>query len=128
MQSFADFLMGDAAGRAPADEPMPLPEAQCMELREVFAAYTAGCPFKPGDLVTPRPNCDMKGKGRPHIILDVLPEPVTSFQSADPTDTCSNSYGRRIDVRVASFAVPDQIGVWWMESWQLEPYAGPLPN
>lgn len=103
----------------------PLTEAQVMTLREIYAAYAAGCCFKAGDLVTPKRGFNLHGEGAPHIVLELAPVPIRNFSAETPRETCSNVFGRRMDVRVACFARNGQYDSFWMESWTLEPYVGP---
>lgn len=106
---------------------LPIPEAQVATLREVYERYANGCQFKPGDLVTPRNNYSLRGAGLPHVVLEVRTpgEAVRTFDAPDPMDTSSQRYGARLDIRVASFHDQGgQVGAWWGESWQYEPYTG----
>ena len=53
----------------------PLAEALVETLRGAAARYAAPCPFKPGDLVTPRRGYNLKDSGEPHIVLEVFDPP-----------------------------------------------------
>ncbi|KMO34283.1 hypothetical protein [Methylobacterium aquaticum] len=101
------------------------PEVLCVTLKEIEQRYRIGCQFKPGDLVTPRPGYTYDGEGAPHVVLDVLAKPVMQLDLDDPSKTASNSYGRRIDMRVAC----EHAGIiagFWVESWCFEKYTGPI--
>lgn len=104
--------------------------AQVMDLQAIAAAYAIGCPFVFGNIITPRSNCNIRGHGRPHVVVEVLSEPMCDMISADgPASTTSNAFGRRIDCRVICFnETGDHMAPFWVESWQYEPYAGPLPS
>ena len=104
--------------------PSPLPEAQVMTLREVFARYAAGCPFKPGDLVTPHPGMNQKKEGAPHIVLELSPfgDPMRNFHVYEAMDIYTESYGERLDMRVAVNA-GGLVRMFWVPSWKFTPYA-----
>lgn len=124
-----EFLLSgvsSGAGRAREPEkPESPPEVLCATLRETLASFSAGCPFKPGDLVTPRANSDLRGAGRPQIVLEVLATPVRNFHVVeDQNDVASAAFGSRIDVRIARES-HGEIVANWTESWKLEPYYGP---
>jgi hypothetical protein len=99
-----------------------LPEAAVMQLREVFDAYAASIPFKPGDLVTVRSNADIKGDGVPHIVLEVNPDAEPTYDGGGGVG--ANGYGKRLTMRVATF-VDGVISPYWVEHWQFEPYELP---
>jgi hypothetical protein len=119
---FADIIIGggdddDLDGASSVAR--PLPEAQVATLKEVAARYAAGCPFKPGDLVTARPGHNVKGVGHPHVVLDTRSaEPSFNGESG----SCLN--GRREDIRVATI-MRGHVAAFWDESWHYEPYSLP---
>lgn len=128
MTSMADILAlaAQSRGRDRDDDdemeaPKPLPEAVIADLRSKFDLYGKQR-FAPGDLVTPAKNSDMKGAGEPHIVLEVrsLPEPLFS----DAVRPGSNSYGVRLDMRIATRIPSGEIVAGWVESYQFEPYTG----
>lgn len=125
--SLSDFseMLGAMARGASDDGPQPIPEAVVHELRGLCQRYAAGCPFKPGDLVTPRPGYNKRGAGDPHIVLEVADSPHRNFVPCeDQSDTSSAHFGARLDVRVGASMGGDYVA-FWAESWVLEPYAGP---
>lgn len=103
------------------EKPRPaiLPEAAVARLQEFALRYGEGCPFRPGDLVTPRMYGGIKGAGKPFIVLEVLP--IASLGSplwvGDPG---SNTFGRRCDIRVAMIRDPGGIAMHWTESVEFE--------
>lgn len=101
------------------------PDVLCVTLREIAARYAQPCPFKAGDLVTPRSGSDNRGKGAPHVVLEVLDRPVPDFSCTDPGESTNNSYGARRDMRVVCETRPGSISAFWVESYQFEPYADP---
>lgn len=116
-------ILASANGRQSSDDkPRPLPEAQIAELRSVFAHY-ANCPFKVGDLITPRANGTSKWAGEPHLVLEVRVPCEPHFSIADPDDGGSPNFGRRFDVRVGVLGGDSEtICAYWQESWNFVPY------
>jgi hypothetical protein len=114
------------------DEPplrLPVHEAQVMTLREYFADYASGCRFKPGDLVTPKRSSVVQGAGLPHIVVEVLADPIRNFDAPDPSDTGGSRYGARLDMRVICYHEGSgRVAAWWTESWMFEPYTGEEPK
>lgn len=96
----------------------PLPEAQIATLREVSAAYQARCPFKVGDIVTPKPTSTYDDKGVPHVVLEVAANPIRDFE---PGNCLMHNYGCRLDIRVGVL-VGDEVVAYWQESWQHQLY------
>jgi hypothetical protein len=82
-----------------------------------YAESLKGCPFKVGDLVTPRGNVNMKHAGKVHIVLEL--------RSANPPDFTgeigTTEYGRRHDMRIAAF-YGNTIARHWVESIDFEPF------
>lgn len=95
----------------------PLPEAQIATLREAAMRYTAPCPFRVGDLVTPRKGYRYHDAGLPHIVLEVSDDPIRTWPADEPN---SSGFGPRLDVRVANFASDGTVVAFWQESWCLE--------
>jgi hypothetical protein len=116
------FAMMQAANEE--DGPKILPEAAIARLREVAAAYAAGCRFKVGDIVTPRASANIKGAGGPMIVVEVRTDIPRNFVAPDPHDVGSQAFGGRLDIRTISLR-GDCIIAHWNESWQFEPYTGP---
>lgn len=126
-------LMSALAAPGPDDDDTeaarPIPEAVVSDLRDIYTRYAAGCPFKPGDLVTPRKGYNSKGAGEPHIVLEVRDNATCDLTPpAEPSDTTSCTFGRRLDIRVAYLAEGhrgQEYVTHWCESWVFEPYTGP---
>ncbi|ELT50996.1 hypothetical protein [Brucella intermedia] len=117
-----DEILAGAMGRGDDNErnkALPIPEAQIATLKEVCERYTAGCPFKVGDIVTPRKGSIYRGRGVPHIVLEVPAEPHFHF---DHDDASRPAYGARLDVRCACFVDNETTLLFWMESHWLEPW------
>lgn len=114
-----------AASRQRDTRPEPRkspPDVLCTTLRETAARYIGPCPFKPGDLVTPRVSSPYTGAGSPHIVLEVAETPIRNIDGGK-SGVVSHLFGSRLDVRVAC----EEQGVivaFWQESWHLETYTG----
>lgn len=93
-----------------------------MELQQIAARYAAGCPFKPGDLVTPRQSYSLQGAGEPHVVLEVPPEPLRLRDIADPATALHPAFNERLDMRVACLAHVGHYFAYWGASWQYEPW------
>ncbi|WP_024278598.1 hypothetical protein [Xanthobacter sp. 126] len=106
---------------------LTLPEEQAATLKDVAQRYAAGCPFKPGDLVTPRAQHNIKGAGLPQVVLEVIDDPLDApvAGSTKPSDYGNPSFGARLDLRTAGIAEDGTVCAWWGESWQFEPYVAP---
>lgn len=101
----------------------PIPEAQIEELKDICSRYVAGCPFKVGDIVTPRRGYNIKGSGHPHIVIEVPAEPHRPFDVIAPSEAASHPYGARRDMRVVCMTDRGlSYSAFWAESWTFEPY------
>ena len=96
----------------------PLPEAQIATLVEANAAYQKRCPFKLGDIVTPRPTSIYDNKGVPHVVLEISPVAIRNFE---PDNCFAHSFGSRLDIRVGVL-IGDEVVAFWQESWQHQIY------
>ncbi|MBB2959892.1 hypothetical protein [Methylobacterium sp. R2-1] len=96
------------------------PDVLCTTLREELARYQQPCPFKAGDLVTPRATAPFKGRGEPHMVVEVRADAEPDFNEAKT----GNDYGCRNDIRVMS-EVGEVLPLHWVESFYFEPYTGP---
>lgn len=96
----------------------PLPEAQIATLREASAAYQARCPFKVGDIVTPKPTAIYEHIGVPHVVLEVAANPIRDFE---PGSCTAVTYGCRLDIRVGVL-IGESVAAYWQESWQHQLY------
>lgn len=118
--NIGDLLRNLNEKKGQEKKPRPLDEAQIMELQALFSRYTEPCPFKPGDLVTPRANANYTDRGVPHIVIEVADQPIRNFTTEDVHDIASHAFGCRLDVRVAVIADGERTVAFWQESWQLE--------
>lgn len=82
------------------------------------AAYQARCPFKVGDIVTPKPTSTYADKGVPHVVLEVAADPIRDFETGD---CLLDNYGCRLDIRVGVL-IGDEVVAYWQESWQHQLY------
>lgn len=119
--SLADFLREMHDDSDEAEAPEPIAEAQVATLTEAYARYAAACPFKAGDLVTPRCGYGTHCVGKPHVVLEVISTPIRNFECPDPRDRGCSGYGSRMDIRVACFT-RGTVAAFWGESWVYEPY------
>lgn len=106
--------------------PTILPEAAIARLAEHAARYAEqleGPRFKIGDLVTPVSDCDIKGVGEPHRVIDVRPGALPEFGPR----TGTNADGRRYDIRILAIC-GDTVCALWSESFKYERYVAPAGN
>ena len=115
--------LGELLGESDEDPPRPCHEAQVMELRALAERYDAGCPFKPGDLVTPRAGYNIYGAGEPHIVLETPFKPVRPWTINKPADIEDYAFGERVDMRTACLAHGDYVA-FWAASWKFMPWTG----
>lgn len=93
-----------------------MPEAAIHRMTEWKNRYVKGSPqFKVGDIVQPSRDSNIKGHGRPHMVIDVLEKPYFNFTGN--ADGCH--FGQRIDMRVLVI-IKDKAIPFWVESWQYE--------
>jgi len=101
------------------------PEVLCLTLREVAERYNSDCAFKVGDLVTPRAHYNVRGAGRPHVVVEVFATPVRNYDCVESvSDIASQAFGSKNDIRVVA-EDREQIVPFVVESWKFEPYTGP---
>lgn len=104
------------------DESLPDADAQIKDLIAIKERYTEGCPFKVGDLVTPRKGFNLRGVDQPAIVLQVLEKPLQDLSnSAEQMNSCM--YGCKIDMRVLRYSDSKTIVAWWEESWKFRKYS-----
>lgn len=107
----------------------PIDEAVIATLREIQERYSTGCPFKPGDMVTPRKGYNLKHAGEPHIVLEVFSEPIRFTPQS--SDYGSTYYGSRLDMRVCCLSgmrnTYDYV-CFCSESWCYEPFIESLSD
>lgn len=95
-----------------------MPEAAIHRMTEWKERYLRGAAqFKVGDVVQPMRDSNIKGHGRPHMVIDVLEKPYFNFTGN--ADGCH--FGQRIDMRVLVI-IKDKAIPFWVESWQYEPW------
>lgn len=75
--------------------------------------------FKPGDLVTPRPEANLKGAGQPHIILEINRQ-APQFNGATPGGT---TWGRKPEIRVMAM-YGETFAIFWCEMHEYEAWKG----
>ena len=104
-----------------AKSPTILPEAAIARLRESAARYAEqmrGCRFAVGDIVTPVSDCELKGAGAPHLVIE------TRSGAAPEFGTGSNIHrdGARLDMRVLVIHKGNIVSLW-TESFKFERWA-----
>lgn len=117
--SMGEMMVG---GKKTKDGVSLLPEGQIEELQRYAEEYRAGCAFKPGDIVTPKKSGGINGAGLPHVVLEVLEEPVRLWTCEEPSQSGSGLFGRRLDMRVVCYVDNDHVASFWSESYQYEFY------
>jgi hypothetical protein len=125
------MILGSLLGEVMKDPTIRMPRrpkrpasADVAALRAAADRFNGPNPFKPGDLVTPRADSPLKGVGRPHIVLEIDPAPVSNRVPAFHGDANQSDFGARRDIRVASVCDCDhgEIATHWAESWHFEVY------
>jgi hypothetical protein len=100
-----------------------LPEGQVENLKELLTIYEDmrldGCPFRVGDIVTPRPSSTIRGSGFPHVVVEVI-DPELYFSATK--DQSHIHFGQRCDMRVICHVSDEAIASYWGESWQYMPW------
>ena len=96
------------------------PEAAVERLQEASQrlrkALVYGPQFKVGDIVTPHPDSTVRGKGEPHLVVEVLHDAPPIWEGSKGGE---NTHGARFDMRVLSFGARDRIFANWVESWNM---------
>lgn len=117
---------GDAAYQQAVKKagPEPCVEARLMELEAAGARYDSPCPFKVGDVVTPRVNSALRHSGKPHRVVEVYAEPHRSWNG----EASLPQFGARYDMRVMAMNDFHQIIVWSAESWVYEKWSPEMEN
>jgi hypothetical protein len=124
MNDLSQLLRGirvEGVPQKPNEKPAPAPEAAIETLREICGVYRSGNPFRPGNLVTPRPYSHIGYSGRPHIVLETRDAEPFFELADDQSDVFSPAFGMKFDIRIAYFD-GEQVLTYWVESWQLEAY------
>ena len=94
--------MGSSSGsdNGGRDDDTRLPLETCIqELQNQARRMREPCPFRAGDIVTVRAGTDVKGAGKPHVVAEVLAEPVTDTKA----EAGSNQYLRQYSMRVCHY-------------------------
>lgn len=115
--SLTELLAAMEKGSTAEGRPPAMAAEVLLAYGATYAAFLTGCRFSAGDLVTPLRNSNMKGAGDPHVVLEVRSAEQPYFTD----ETSSTGFGRRLDMRVASF-YGDTIARHWVESIDFEPF------
>lgn len=120
--------------------PKPMTEAIVDEMRLRFDAYRKTLsaetfPFKPGDLVTPRPGSNLKNTGEPAIVLEINPDAPPNIggtgSDGDAVDMSNFRYGTRPQIRVLQYMHNPMAGGtyvrFWNEACDFVPWTGGDP-
>ena len=118
-QAMHAFDLGDLlGGRNERKSPPAMAADLLVDYRERYQTFLEGCPFKPGDLVTPLATSNVVGAGEACVVLELRSGcPVFSGEHGRP------EFGERFDMRIARF-FGDDIARFWVESVDFEPYSG----
>lgn len=114
--------MGDEK-ELPVDEQLTL-------LKEAADGFINRPSFEVGELITPRKHSSTKGAGNPHIVVEVLDDPIDTAKMAS-VEVGSNAMGKKIDLRVlciygdrvAAHLVESAEFVRWIPSENADPDA-----
>lgn len=106
---------------AEPEEPMPLPEAQVMELGAALERYRRRSPFKAGDVITPVSISTFGEHGRPYVVLEVIdPEARVTHYPLD--NIGSTAFGYTPDLVLFGYSSPRTAGKVLAESMHFEHY------
>ena len=118
-------LLSDAFSRKDSDDPndefSPNKGADALSLSELAARYSVPNPFQRGDLVTPRRGYNLKGAGRPCVVLDVFPPMVPKEDKGGFID-----FNDMRIARVIKNSGGQNIVKVYAESIDYERYMGPI--
>lgn len=100
-----------------ADDTVPIKQ-QLGHLHEAAERYFAhiDCPFKQGDLVTPRADSIYPHAGLPHVVLEVLDEIEPLWADIHCNTTRD---GALLNMRIGVWR-NGSMAAFWGESWQFE--------
>lgn len=96
-------------------------ETEVVELLQASAhRYTRENPFRVHDLVTPYSESYVRGRGEPHVVIQV--RPVENSQETGIGDPALPNYGARRDLRIIAYssAGEGQVVPYWIESSQFD--------
>lgn len=88
--------------------------------------WIRGNPFKPGDLVTPRAGHNIRGHGKPMVVLEVFP-PGSLTDASSSEREYSGNFVRRPNMRVLTIA-DGHFVPFLAESFAYEPYTGEVAS
>ncbi len=120
----SELLLAAASSRPRSDdakERRTPDDVLALTLKEIQQRIQSGCPFKVGDLVTPREGYGTKGVGRPYVVIEVFSEPVRAL---NPKDLFSPAYGVVHDIRILGEQC--HLHAYMAASYEYEKYAGPV--
>ena len=89
---------------------------EAIQLRDICARYLEGNPFKPGDLIVPRKGFNIRGEGRPCVVLDL-------FDDVERKLTDDGGQIEWNDMRIGRF-INGKLLTFLAESMAYEPYTG----
>ena len=99
-EAFLSSITAPSAENAGDEGQLDLPLETCLAiLRDHAHRMQQPCPFTAGDLVTVRAHSDVKGAGKPHIVVEVLAEPVVDMKA----EAGSNQFLRKYTMRVCHY-------------------------
>lgn len=105
----------------PPERNQPLPEAQIMTLRELYAGYRDPERFKPGDIVVRKKVAGGPYQGQPCLVLEINKHAEPFFALTEASGPSSNVFGQRHDVRILMLS-RGYATAYWIESFEIEPW------
>lgn len=121
LPDFGEFARVFESRNAKAD-----PAQEIVRLREYWGVpKPAHERFKVGDLCQPKPGGHAHGNSRPHLVVEVLAEPIfyapQAAEAHSETPSFSKCWGQRLDMRVIHVG-DGEVHAHWVESWAFEPW------
>jgi hypothetical protein len=95
-----------------------------MNLKEIYARFARGNPYKPGDLVTPRRGFNIRDAGAPCIVLETFDTPITPEVDREQ-DGLFHKNDMRI-MRIMRSNNSEDAVTFLAESLTYEPYTGEI--
>lgn len=114
-----EFLEMMAGGPLRQESPRILPEAAIERLKEAAVLYCAENPYKAGDIVTPRKGSPIKGRGIPHLVLEVSEGFPIQSQTAGSWVTAT-AFTLKVVTIDEGAIVPHLVPHWMMEPFRLD--------
>lgn len=96
-------------------------DAVLADLEELKTLYLADCPYKVGDVITPRKGSPQRGRGVPYVVVEVFDQPVRRAWGGDEIIGSPIEYSK-LDLRVLSITGSGCRAPWMVESWMYEPW------